>query len=132
MKLLKKLLAFLTAGTLLCSCSLLSSTEITGHSEIYSETDLQAAASAVENEFKHMKAGTLHHLNYAGDAACADTRSLNEEYRKKYTAYIIFDSSFTTPPEPFDAFEPNTEYTWNWVVARDWFGFWKVVDFGYC
>ena len=48
-----------------------------------------------------------------------------------FTQCIMFDSSFRSPKEGGGAWEPDTEYTWSWWLARSDGGEWKLMTWGY-
>lgn len=130
-KLIAAALAMLMAA-LLCSCGKTVGTKINlGSSEIYSDAEIKAAAAAVKAKFATFDGCTLHSLTYAGDeesAGCLDyVRDSNENYSK----CIVFESSFRSPKNGGGTWEKNSEYTWNWYVAKSPVGIWEVVDYGY-
>lgn len=104
-----------------------------GTSDLYTLEDMDAAIAVIREEFDRMEGCELHSLTYAGDEA-----SMNElEYcntmadREPYVESMLFQSSFRSPKEAIGAWEPDTEYTWTWNLARTEDGEWVLVTYGY-
>lgn len=115
----------------LCACAKLSLYAMDyGASELYTRSDMDAAAAVVANRIASFKGCRLHSLRYAGDE-----RSLAELERLDsgagYTACLVLDSSFRSPVRGGGAWTPNTEYTWSWTLARRQSGGWELVNYGY-
>lgn len=118
----------------LCACGKTAGTEINCKtSEIYSETEIKAAAAAVKAKFLTFEGCTLYSLTYAGDEeseGCLDyCRELKPE--KNFDRCIVFESSFRSPKNGGGTWEKNSEYTWTWYVAKGSLGGWQVVNYGY-
>lgn len=110
-----------------------------GTSSAYSQEDMEAAIKVIEKEFSTFKGCELHSLSYTSDEECNTAKNIawmNEleqasDNKEVFTQCIAFDSSFHSPKEGGDAWEPDTEYTWSWWLARSEGGEWKLMTYGY-
>ncbi len=104
-----------------------------GTSDLYTTEDLDEAIAVIREEFDRMEGCELHSLTYAGDEASLEEldycNSLAD--RETYVDSLLFRSSFRSPKEAIGAWEPDTEYTWTWSLARTDGGEWVLVTYGY-
>ena len=103
-----------------------------GHSEMYSDEDIDRAVEAVKADFASLGGGKLLSLTYAGDERCKSELAYCNELRKTgepYTECIVLDSEFL-PPARGVVWEDGL-YRWNWILARSGDGPWIVVTKGY-
>lgn len=101
-------------------------------SEIYSDSDIEAAFQAVKDYFESEFDGcTLTELSYPGDT-CADEF---HEWAEQYDAdeAIVILSSFDVDSSGGDgSLNPDSTYDdWNWILIRNDGGAWEHVDHGY-
>lgn len=118
----------------LCSC-IGRNTEVKvdiGSSELFSEQDRRDAADVIKKEFTHFEGCTLNSLTFAGDDACSKEAESPTYSDEKYDEYIVFRSSFRSPKNGGGAWTADTEYTWSWILARNGFTAWRLVNYGYC
>lgn len=126
---------------------LLSFTACTGHqtdfknvkinyetSETHTKEDIDNAANAVFNVFSQFSDAELNSLTYSGDEISSNNIDYCQELLKdkKIVDCIVFKSNFKTSKWAKPAWEPNTEYDWDWYVAKDSNGNWIVATYGYC
>lgn len=104
-----------------------------GSSQLYTARQMDDAIGVIEREFNKMEGCTLHSLQYAGDRVSQD----NVAYCNSFDRYadanecMVFHSSFQSPEKGGGAWEPDTEYTWDWYLAREPGGGWELVTYGY-
>lgn len=131
----RKISAALVAGLLmlvLCSCGKTGAAYVDcGNSEIYSKIDIETAASVVKTRFLTLKGCTLHYLKYAGDEISEGSLDYCKDFDKDFEKCIVFESSFQSPKNGGEVWNPDDEYTWRWYVAKRPLGGWKVVSYGY-
>lgn len=110
-----------------------------GTSSIYSQEDREAAVEAIKKEFNQFGGCELHSLSYMSDEECNtadniawmnDLEKANEN-KEVFTQCIAFHSSFRSPKNGGDAWDPDTEYTWTWWLARSEGSDWKLMTYGY-
>ena len=90
-----------------------------------SEQDVEAAMDAVEERFA------------SGFRDCAltdlwfDAERRNPEYEEEYGAdnVLVLDSKFTTGPWADPSLNPDSGYTWEWVLVRTDAG-WSIKSYG--
>ena len=105
-------------------------------SEMYSETDINAAVQVIIKEFdRSWKGCTLTSISYAGDER---TQAESEYYLNTLGLYkadelIVLSSSFDVDQTGGDgSLNPNSTYNgWSWILVRNTGGRWKHVDHGY-
>ena len=122
-KLLPILLAILFALTL-SSCGDISDvTVLDVESEIYSESDINAAVRAVKSYFRFTGWGCrLIEIEYIGDEYSERFEALAKDHDA--VEGIVLTSSYD---------DGDTIRTrWEWELVRGKLGRWKIVNFGYC
>ena len=110
---------------LLAGCGSKETSNITvdyGDSAVYTEQDMDDAIKVIEEMIGSWEGCELHSISYSSDDVCNDLA---------FTQCIMFDSSFRSPKEGGGAWEPDTEYTWSWWLARSDGGEWKLMTWGY-
>ena len=101
-------------------------------SEIYTDSDIEAAIQTVKEYFKREFDGcTLTKVGYVGDTF-ADAF---DERARQYDAdeAIILYSSFDVDSSGDDgSLNPNSTYdNWQWILVRNANGAWRHADHGY-
>ena len=105
-------------------------------SELYSEEDLAAAKTAIENRVNEWEVAIESlEITYAGD----ETSTNNLEYCKSLNADVtdcaVFTSSFHIPEQDVQmagAFEPNADIEgWSWTLGKNAAGEWEVLSNGF-
>ncbi len=135
MKKLTILLAVILSTFLLYSCrGNVSSVSIDyGDSQIYTKQDMDDAISLIKAEFKEFDGCVLHSLKFAGDTKCKNNieycNSLDKD--ANFSECMIFTSSFQTPKNGDGAWSGDTEYDWEWYLARNTNGKWELLTYGY-
>ena len=91
----------------------------------------QAGEMALKNIAAALYSRGITFKKYAHRVDCKD---INQELLKdkKIVDCIVFKSNFKTSKWAKPAWEPNTEYDWDWYVAKDSNGNWTVATYGYC
>lgn len=105
-----------------------------GDSDYYSMSDIRGAAKAVKRHFAATMSGCkLNYLKYAGDTVSIENLEYcnSKEPKAGFTKCIVFESSFRSPTDSGGIWNPNSEYTWTWTVAKKPLGGWKLVSYGY-
>ncbi len=98
----------------------------------YTQEELEAAVDVILAEFDTWEGCEMHILSYAGDEESMDELgNVNSLDRGTFDECVIFDSAFRSPKEAYAAWEADTEYTWNWTLARAEKGEWKLVNYGW-
>ncbi len=103
-----------------------------GTSELYTNEDIDKAIEMVKKEFSSFDGCELYSLSYAGDeVSTEELERINAKSDNEYTAYIVLNSRFQSPKQNSGGWEPDTEYTWRWYVAKDNRGNWELTGYGY-
>ncbi len=102
-----------------------------GASERYTQEDLEAAVDMILAEFDTWEGCEMHILSYAGDEESMDELENVIGPDGNFDEVAIFDSAFRSPKEAYGSWEADTEYTWNWTLAREGKGEWKLVNWGW-
>ena len=110
-----------------------------GTSELYTPSELEAAANVIMEQFDDWGWGTLLSLKYDGDEANSQENLdwLNQHDRADpahpFTQCVKFVSDFhTNPGADQGAFTADADYTdWQWFLGRSDGGDWVLVDMGY-
>lgn len=103
-----------------------------GQSERYTQEDLEHAVDAILAQFDTWEGCEMHILSYAGDEESMDElATVNSLGEGTFDECAIFDSAFRSPKEAYGAWQADTEYTWNWTLARAGKGEWKLVNWGW-
>ena len=106
-----------------------------GASEIYNQTEMNAAIKIIKKQFGKWKGCKLHNIRYAGDAAnnAENLKWLNDlRQNENFVQCIEFFSDFYVSPKTNTTFNPDSEYkNWQWWLARSDGGKWQLVTFGY-
>lgn len=122
-----------------CSCTESESADISnvkidyGVSEVYSKADIESAAMVVENKFKTFEGCNLYLLKYEGDDYCKDNLSYCKELdsSKEFIDCMVFKSKFRSPKNGGGNWEADTVYDdWEWFLAREKDGSWKLLTWG--
>ena len=127
---------------LLAGCGSKETSNITvdyGDSAVYTEQDMDDAIKVIEEMIGSWEGCELHSISYSSDDVCTDEKNLScmndlekaNDNDLAFTQCIMFDSSFRSPKEGGGAWEPDTEYTWSWWLARSDGGEWKLMTWGY-
>lgn len=101
-------------------------------SEIYSDSDIEAAFQTVKDYFKSEFDGcTLTKLYYPGDTYADEFHEWAEQYDADEAIVIL--SSFDVDSSGGDgSLNPDSTYDdWNWILIRNHGGDWEHVDHGY-
>lgn len=115
----------------------ISGVNLSYSSSLYTKSDFENAATAVNAEFSLFGsgAGTLYALTYKGDDYSENEldycNKLKENNETLYTECMVFGSLFHTEKNANGAWNPDSDYTWEWYLARSNGGEWKVVSYGY-
>lgn len=103
-----------------------------GKSARYAKEDLESAEKLVEQKIAEFEGCELHSVTYAGDERSeAELESVNAFGEIAYADCVVFNTSFRSPKRAYGAWEPDTEYTWSFTLARVDGGAWEVVNYGY-
>ena len=110
-----------------------------GHSEIYSQEDMDSAIRLIKEEFSKWDGCELHKIAYSSDDECnADNISwMNDleeadDAKETFTQCIMFTSEFHSPKKGGGSWNPDQEYTgWQWWLARSDGGQWNLMTWGY-
>lgn len=126
----------------LAGCGSKTASEATidyGHSEIYSQEDMDSAIRLIKEEFSKWDGCELHKIAYSSDDECnADNISwMNDleeadDAKETFTQCIMFTSEFHSPKKGGESWNPDQEYTgWQWWLARSDGGQWNLMTWGY-
>jgi len=111
-----------------------------GKSKMYSRQDMDSAISVIKKEFSSWDGCVLHSISFTSDSICKDNVGYCNTLREGagfdksvvFDESIVFESSFHTPKYGDNGFNPDEEYDgWNWVLARQDNGAWKLLTWGY-
>ena len=98
-----------------------------GQSELYDESERQAAVDVVKEKFKELDGCKLFKLSYAGDE---DSR--NEfDYDDQYDEALVINSVFLSPLTSRGAWNAHKIYTWHFILMRKDGGDWTLLTYGY-
>ena len=103
-------------------------------SEIYSEDDMNKAIEVILREFNTWEGCVMKELSYTDDKTCEDNLSYINTLAvdTKYDECIVFTSTFHSPVEGGDAWEPDYDYgNWEWYLGRTDGGDWDLLTWGY-
>ena len=101
-------------------------------SEIYTDTEIEAAIKTVKEYFKKEFDGcTLTKVGYVGDTFADEFAARAEQYNADEA--IILYSSFDVDSSGGDgSLNPNSTYDdWQWILIRNVNGEWRHADHGY-
>ena len=101
-------------------------------SEIYTDSDIEAAIQTVKEYFKREFDGcTLTKIGYVGDTFAGEFAERAEQYNADEA--IILYSSFDVGASGGDgSLNPNSTYdNWQWILVRNAGGAWRHADHGY-
>ena len=101
-------------------------------SEIYTDTEIEAAIKTVKEYFKKEFDGcTLTKVGYVGDTFADEFAERAEQYNADEA--IILYSSFDVDSSGGDgSLNPNSTYDdWQWILIRNANGEWRHADHGY-
>ncbi len=109
-----------------------------GSSSVYTKADMDDAIEIIKNTLGSWEGCELHSLSYSSDD-CNNADNIvwmndlnnSSDVKEVFTQCIMFESSFRSPKKGGGAWEPNTEYTWSWWLARSEVGKWKLMTWGY-
>ena len=103
-------------------------------SEMYSREDMDKAISEILKEFDTWDGCVMKKISYSSDEKCRDnldyinTLAVDTEYDE----CIFFISTFHSPVEGGDAWEPDYDYDrWEWYLGRTDGGNWDLLTWGY-
>jgi len=123
---------------ILCGCSKPANmTNVSidyGKSKVYSRQDMDSAISVIKKEFSSWDGCVLHSISFTSDSICKDNVGYCNTLREGagFTECIVFDSSFHSPKNGGEGFNPDEEYDgWSWYLARKDDGAWKLLTWGY-
>ena len=112
-----------------------------GESDLYTQEDMAAAVTLIQNEFAGWEGCELHSVTYAGDECITDDniKWMNELKEgqsvdgPEFTEVIEFLSDFHSPLEDASGtWNLDQEYTgWQWWLARSDGGEWQLLTWGY-
>jgi len=105
-----------------------------GKSEIYSQEEMDSAVELIKKEFSAWDGCKLHSISYRGDEYSKNNVDYCNELEKDagYDECIVFESSFHSPKDGGDAWNPDEEYAgWDWYLARKSNGSWTLLMWGY-
>ena len=114
-----------------------------GTSELFEESDLDAALDPILDEFLSWKGCVLHKLAFTDDKTCADDLAYVNELREakipehpEFDQAVVFTSSFHSPSgkdAKGTAWEPDTDYNdYTWHLGRTGAdGSWQLLSWGY-
>ena len=116
-----------------CAGNLDSVTVDYGDSAVHTQEEIDQAVRVVKDTFRTFNGCTLHSLSYAGDErAQAELDYYNAALENAaYISCIVLNSSFHSPKKGGGASEPDTEYTWDWILAKESGGDWILIAYGY-
>ena len=89
-------------------------------SEIYSQQDINSAIDVIKKELSSFEGCELYLITYLGDDVCKDNINHCSELQEgaDFNECIVFKSSFHSPQKGWGGWEPDSEYGWNWYLAR--------------
>lgn len=123
---------------MLCGCSEPGNTSNAyvdyGKSGIYSKQDMDSAVNVTKKKFTEWDGCELHSITYKGDSISKDNVGYCNSLKEGagFTECIVFESSFHSPQNGGDGFNPDEEYTgWSWHLARKDDGAWILLAWGY-
>lgn len=105
-----------------------------GQSELYSQQDMNAAIKVILNKFKTWNGCTLYTITYTNDERSKENVSYCNrlKHNANFTEAIVFESSFHTPKNGNNGFNPDEDYEgWSWFLAREGNGSWELLTWGY-
>lgn len=105
-----------------------------GESDIYTESDMDAAIEQIEKEFATWEGCELHSISYTSDECNSEENIewMNNIGDTEFTQCIEFISDFHSPKAGGGAWEADFEYTaWQWWLARTDNGEWNLLTWGY-
>ena len=108
-------------------------TEVT-EQETDSEDDMNKAIEVILREFNSWEGCVMKELSYTDDQKCEDNLSYINSLAvdTKYDECIVFTSTFHSPVEGGDAWEPDYDYgNWEWYLGRTDGGDWDLLTWGY-
>ena len=103
-------------------------------SEMYSEDDMNKAIDVILREFNSWEGCVMKEFSYTDDQKCEDNLSYINSLAvdTKYDECIVFTSTFHSPVEGGDAWEPDYDYgNWEWYLGRTDGGDWDLLTWGY-
>lgn len=103
-------------------------------SDIYSEEEMYIAIEKIMKVFSSWKGCEMHEISFTDDQTCKDNLSYINSLGmdEKYVDCLVFTSSFHSPKEGGDAWEPDYEYEgWQWFLGRTEDSDWKLLTWGY-
>ena len=103
-------------------------------SDMYSEDDMNKAIEVILREFNSWEGCVMKELSYTDDQKCEDNLSYINSLAvdTKYDECIVFTSTFHSPVEGGDAWEPDYDYgNWEWYLGRTDGGDWDLLTWGY-
>ncbi len=105
-----------------------------GKSEIYSQQDMDSAIEVIKKEFATWDGCDLNEISYLGDDIAKDSIDYCNQLKQDaaFDECIVFESSFHSPKNGGDAWEPDEENTgFSWYLARKENGAWTLLTWGY-
>ncbi len=116
-----------------------------GKSKLYSKEDIQInCVDKIRKKFYSFRkkldsfkkgAGTLYELTYKGDdyskSQLSYCNNLKEKNEPDFKECMVFDSFFHTDKDAEGAWEPDSDYTWSWYLAKNSKGKWIILTYGY-
>ncbi|MCR5812361.1 MAG: hypothetical protein K6G34_13450 [Lachnospiraceae bacterium] len=103
-------------------------------SDLYTEDDMNKAIEVILREFNTWEGCVMKELSYTDDQKCEDNLSYINSLAvdTKYDECIVFTSTFHSPVEGGDAWEPDYDYgNWEWYLGRTDGGDWDLLTWGY-
>ena len=104
------------------------------NSDMYSEDDMNKAIEVILREFNTWEGCVMKELSYTDDQKCEHNLSYINSLAvdTKYDECIVFTSTFHSPVEGGDAWEPDYDYgNWEWYLGRTDGGDWDLLTWGY-
>lgn len=100
-----------------------------GVTEVYESEELEDAVAVIKEKFEEFEGCKLHSLKYVGDEASQKyCDSLGDD---TIDQCVVFESSFQSPEDGGENWEPDTEYNWKWYLGRQADDTeWTLLDFG--
>ena len=98
------------------------------------QEELEAAADQIMAEFNTWEGCVMKEIKYTDDQKCEDNLSYINSLAvdTKYDECIVFTSTFHSPVEGGDAWEPDYDYgNWEWYLGRTDGGDWDLLTWGY-
>ena len=103
-------------------------------SDLYTEDDMNKAIDVILREFNTWEGCVMKEIKYTDDQKCEDNLSYINSLAvdTKYDECIVFTSTFHSPVEGGDAWEPDYDYgNWEWYLGRTDGGDWDLLTWGY-